>query len=135
MANLKWIIMLALIVLFGIIIFASGQTPIQRRVTCVIKTVNGTWSVLDNDYHDNEGCGTVTQTSTYIQIPYTAFDTVVGNSAEEDGTLLNANILAGGSIGLSYAQIAFLQNGDTINPNTITNAAANIFFEVVGNDN
>ena len=134
MKKLIWIILLVIVLALVGVVFARSQTPTQRRVTCVLKTTNGTWSVLDDAYHDNEGCGTITQTSTYIKIPYARFDTIVGNSIEEDGRLLIDKIMAGGSIGTSYSCVAFVKDGVQINPATITHPAANIFYEVIGND-
>ncbi len=136
MKKIIWFLLTIIVFLFGFfLIKANGQIPTQRRTTCVLKTDSGTWSVLDNDTHDNAGCGDITQTSTYLWIDYTAYDTIVGNSVEEDNILNDALVMSGGSIALDHIVIYFYQNGTLINPNTITNASANIFVEVVGNDN
>ena len=134
MKTIYWIIIVALLVIFGWILIAKGQTPTLRRVSCVLKNTSGTWSVLDDAYHDNNGCTGVSQDSDSISVSYSSFDTVNTGYTEEDGTDLDANIHAGNSVGLSYVDITLWQSGTKINPSSVSNPNANFFIEIVGFD-
>jgi hypothetical protein len=113
---------------------ANGQTPTLRTVSCVLKNTSGTWSVLDNEYHDNNGCTGVSQDSDSITVSYSAFDTVNTGYTEEDGTDLDAQVHAGNSVGLSTTVITLWVNGTKIDPDTVSNPNANFFIEIVGFD-
>lgn len=106
----------------------------RRQITCILKNKNGVWSILNDQYHDNIGCKSVSQTSRYIRVNYDRYHTIVGGYSEEDGPFLDANIAAGNSVGLTCTNIFLYKNGTLVNPRTVTNPSANIFFEVVGND-
>jgi hypothetical protein len=133
MKNRTIVILYALLLVIAVTSARAG-TLHQRRITCILKNVNGTWSILNNEYHDNWGCKSVSQTSTYIRVNYDRYQTIIGGYSEEDGSFLHSNIMAGNSVGLTHTTISFYKNGTLTNPRTVTNPSANIFFEVVGND-
>lgn len=128
-----WIIFL--IGIFYCLFIASGTIPQERRVSCILATdENGAWYVLEDEYHDNNGCGDVSQTSTYVKVEYSDFTKIVSNTIEEDNQLNDRLIDAGGSLGRNRTLIYFHQNGALINPNTMDGVYDNVFFEIIGND-
>jgi len=107
---------------------ATGQ-PVTYR--CVLKPTNGVWAILDDTNHANEGCTGISQDSTKIMVTYPTMSRVTGNKTQIDDILAKADIVAGASEGFSMASIYFK---NSINPSTITNNSAAIFFEANGLD-
>ena len=107
-----------------------------RTVLCVLKSNSkGTWSILENEYHLNQGCKTISQDSRGITITYTRFEKIAGNNFEEDNVLLSRNIGAGGSVGLDRSIIQFYKNGRRLKPREVIGSTANVFVSVNGVDN
>lgn len=95
------------------------------------RTGTNTWEALDDATHRPEGFATITANSTAVTVNYaTAGDAVITGSATPDETLAAAGIVCGPSIGLTSAVIKFGRNGSLINPDTISNANANVWISI-----
>ena len=110
----------------------------QFTITCILKSRDGVWSILDNDAHDNDGCGYVVQQNNRIQVYYDniTFDTIVGGHLSGDQRTNAYPVFIGDSVQASRIEI-YLQNtsGTAVNPATVTSYVddyTNIFVSVVG---
>ena len=95
---------------------------------------SGNWYILANSTHSYVGSPqSITQNDTSVTWCYPAMDYVSGSSFEENYILLDNNIMAGASVGLSCSVIYFYQDGELVNQNIMTSGA--LFVRASGVNN
>jgi hypothetical protein len=96
---------------------------------CILKVSDGRWYILENATHTNSGCTGIIQSEDRLTVTYPEISYITFNVTQVDEILAKANIAAGSSVGLSQSDIYF---SNKINPKSITNNNAAVFFEVQG---
>jgi hypothetical protein len=112
---------------------SKARTFSEKRVSCFLFSQNGTWKVLDNETHDNDGCIAVDQTDKYIKVAYPAFTAATGSAITGDNKFAQRNMTLGASVGQQVTLISIYKNGKLINPKSITDQYSNISVYLSGN--
>lgn len=94
---------------------AVTQTPVEYYGA--IRCENGVWSAIEDSGHTPVGIGTITATSTYVQVNHTHVDKVGKAQYSGDNDYPNYGIVVNGaSGGLDYDRFTFFKNGALLNP-------------------
>lgn len=97
----------------GTLTTAPNTPDYQGAIRCT----GGVWAPIADSGHQPTGIGTITATSTYLQVDHVAVPKVGSVQANGDSDYqLQGITVPGASGGLSYDRLQFFRNGQLISP-------------------